>query len=43
MDARPAQDQKREVVMTHGVLSEDPEDLFHGTGLRVGLVAGRPS
>ena len=35
MDARPAQDQKREVVMTHGVLSEDPEDLFHGTGLRV--------
>ena len=35
MDARSAQDQKREVVLTHGVLSENPEDLFHGTGLRV--------
>lgn len=35
MDGRPAHDQKREVVMTHGVLSENPEDLFHGTGLRV--------
>ena len=34
MDARSAQDQKREVVLTHGVLSENPEDLFHGTGLR---------
>ncbi|MEP3688442.1 MAG: YhjD/YihY/BrkB family envelope integrity protein, partial [Sulfitobacter dubius] len=36
MDARPAQDQKREVVMTHGVMSENPEDLFHGRGWRVG-------
>ena len=36
MDPRPAQDQKREVVLTHGVLSKNPEDLFHGTGWRVG-------
>ncbi|KKL26683.1 hypothetical protein LCGC14_2392820, partial [marine sediment metagenome] len=35
-DPRPAQDQKREVVLTHGVLSKNPEDLFHGTGWRVG-------
>lgn len=35
MNARPSQDHKREVVLTHGVLTENPEDLFHATGWRV--------
>lgn len=35
MDARPSQDRKREVVLSHGVLTENPEDLFHATGWRV--------
>lgn len=36
MDAEAGAEQRREVIMTHGVLSEDPEDLFHGKGWRVG-------
>ncbi|MGR3315258.1 YihY/virulence factor BrkB family protein [Roseovarius indicus] len=35
MIAKSNQDQGREIVMTHGVLSDNPEDLFYGTGWRV--------
>ncbi len=35
MNAKSSQDPRREVVMTHGVLSENPEELFHGKGWRV--------
>ena len=31
----------RDVVMTHGVLSKDPEPLFYGTGWRVGVAVLR--
>ncbi|MFX0540859.1 YihY/virulence factor BrkB family protein [Roseovarius sp. S4756] len=35
MNAKPNQDQGRDIVMTHGVLTENPQDLFYGTGWRV--------
>ncbi|WP_324754930.1 YihY/virulence factor BrkB family protein [Roseovarius sp. Pro17] len=35
MNAKSSQDPRRETVMTHGVLSENPEELFHGKGWRV--------
>ncbi len=35
MNAKLGQDQGRNVIMTHGVLSENPEDLFYGKGWRV--------
>jgi membrane protein len=35
VSAKWGQDQRREVVLTHGVLTENPEDLFHGKGWRV--------
>ncbi|MGB8624105.1 MAG: YihY/virulence factor BrkB family protein [Paracoccaceae bacterium] len=35
MNAKSGQDRRREVVMTHGVLSANPEDLFYGEGWRV--------
>lgn len=35
MNAKSGQDQGRDVIMTHGVLSENPEDLFYGKGWRV--------
>lgn len=35
MNARSDEDERLEVIMTHGVLSKNPEDLFHGTGWRV--------
>lgn len=35
MNAKLGQDQGRDVIMTHGVLSENPEDLFYGKGWRV--------
>ena len=36
MNAKSSQDHGREIVLTHGVLSENPEDLFYGKGWRVG-------
>jgi membrane protein len=41
MDAKSGQDQGRDVIMTHGVLSENPEDLFYGKGWRVPLAVLR--
>jgi membrane protein len=35
MNAKSGQDQGRDVIMTHGVLSENPKDLFYGKGWRV--------
>ncbi len=35
MAAQPKQDPGREIVMTHGVLSKDPEKLFYAKGWRV--------
>ncbi|MBM9593593.1 YihY/virulence factor BrkB family protein [Roseitranquillus sediminis] len=35
MSAKPAHQSGRDAVLTHGVLSEHPEDLLHGTGWRV--------
>ncbi len=35
MEAESRDQQRREVVLTHGVLSKDPEDLFYGTGWHV--------
>ncbi|MCQ0093577.1 YihY/virulence factor BrkB family protein [Roseovarius sp. M141] len=35
MNAKSGHDTRREVVMTHGILSKNPEDLFYGTGWRV--------
>ncbi|PIL21997.1 hypothetical protein P775_01485 [Puniceibacterium antarcticum] len=34
MNAKPGQDSGQDSVLTHGILSEQPEDLLHGTGLR---------
>lgn len=34
MSVQTGHDHKREVVLTHGILSENPEDLFHGQGWR---------
>ncbi|TYB84859.1 YihY/virulence factor BrkB family protein [Oceaniovalibus sp. ACAM 378] len=36
MNSKSTENPGREVVMTHGVLSKDPEDLFYGKGWRVG-------
>jgi membrane protein len=36
MKSEPDHDAGRDTVLTHGVLSEHPEDLFHGTGWRAG-------
>jgi len=41
MTARPSQDQGRDFVMTHGVLSDNPQDLFYGRGWRVVLAVMR--
>ena len=35
MNARSGHETGRDVVLTHGVVSEHPEDLLHGTGWRV--------
>ncbi len=35
MNAKSDQDGGRDAVLSHGVLSEQPEDLLHGTGWRV--------
>ncbi|SDY61374.1 YihY/virulence factor BrkB family protein [Citreimonas salinaria] len=35
MDANPNHETIRNAVLTHGVVSANPEDLLHGTGLRV--------
>ncbi len=36
MNAKSSQHTGREIVMTHGILSENPEELFYGKGWRVG-------
>jgi len=41
MNAKSSQDQGRDVIMTHGVLSKNPEDLFYGKGWRVPLAVLR--
>jgi membrane protein len=41
MNAKSGQDQGRDVIMTHGVLSANPEDLFYGKGWRVPLAVLR--
>jgi membrane protein len=41
MTAKSGQDQGRDVIMTHGVLSKNPEDLFYGKGWRVPLAVLR--
>lgn len=35
MDEKAAREAAHDAVLTHGVLSEDPKDLLHGTGWRV--------
>lgn len=35
MNAKSGQDTGRDIVLTHGVLSQNPEDLFYGKGWRV--------
>lgn len=35
MNSKASQDTARDVVTSHGVLTENPEELFHGTGWRV--------
>jgi len=35
MDAKADHEQGRDVILTHGVVSENPEDLFYGSGWRV--------
>lgn len=35
MNAKLSQDPRRELVLTHGVLSENPDNLFYGKGWRV--------
>jgi membrane protein len=35
MNAKSGHDKGREIIMTHGILSENPEELFHGRGWRV--------
>ncbi len=35
MDAKPRHETVRNAVLTHGVVSAHPEDLLHGSGLRV--------
>ncbi len=37
MNAKSNEDTWREVVVTHGVLSKNPEDLFYGKGWRVAV------
>jgi membrane protein len=34
MNAKSDREAGRDAVLTHGVLTEHPEDLFHGTGWR---------
>ncbi len=34
MNAKSAQDTRRDIAMTHGVMSENPDELFHGKGWR---------
>ena len=35
MNSKASQETARDVVTSHGVLTENPEELFHGTGWRV--------
>ncbi|CUH11699.1 ribonuclease BN/unknown domain fusion protein [Jannaschia seosinensis] len=41
MNAETDQEMGRDAVLTHGILSEHPEDLLHGTGWRVPLAVFR--
>mgnify|MGYP003663475323 CR=1 FL=1 len=36
MKTKRGPEQRNEVVMTHGVVTADPDELFHGTGWRAG-------